>query len=265
MGIIASVCHLCVWCSAGSVICCYGNIAAYLLLWCPVHFITFVTIINTTLWVARLYFKKELSAHRLMSVWSKWPHISKFEWVPPLQANKDLLCGKNTFKPSWEVCVQKHFFLSYSFNFELLLLPPKAYWPWPPCNVWCLHCHNSSWLLAECVSIACWCVLHSGKVSERGRGRRQGGHSLEEISWQLTHIYDNYTFRTSWWRPIFTCSFISPEFSHTICWWELSLSYQKMMYFINACMKKKKNLSNFRIPQFLRHSLCSKCRVVSHS
>lgn len=52
-------------------ICCYGNIVAYLLLWCSAHFITFVTIISIIMWAVRKYFKKDQIAPKLMSVQSK--------------------------------------------------------------------------------------------------------------------------------------------------------------------------------------------------
>lgn len=52
-------------------ICCYGNIAAYLLPWCSAHFITFATIITIIMWVVGKYFKKDQIAAKLMFIQSK--------------------------------------------------------------------------------------------------------------------------------------------------------------------------------------------------
>lgn len=97
------------------------------------------------------------------------------------ERNEDVGRGKGKSYPSGEVCVQKVLF-SRSFNFVFLLLRSTAYWPWPPCNVWCLHCHNSSWVSAECVSIACWCVLRSGKVSGKREG--EGVEDGDGVRWR---------------------------------------------------------------------------------
>lgn len=148
-------------------ICCYGNIVAYLLLWCSAHFITFTTIISIIMWVAREYFKKDLIAPKLVPVRSKWQHLSKFEWTSLQVKNKSLMRGKRKRRSSHQeksVCRSCYLAVAPISSFS-----STAYWPWPPCNVWCLHCHNSSWLSVEYVSIACWCVLRWGKVSESGR------------------------------------------------------------------------------------------------
>ena len=52
-------------------ICCYGNIVAYLLPWCSAHFITFATIISIIMWVARECFEKDQIVPKLMSARSK--------------------------------------------------------------------------------------------------------------------------------------------------------------------------------------------------
>lgn len=117
----------------------------------------------------REYFKKDQIAPKLMSVRSTWQRLCRFECTSLPVKNKGLMRGKYIKKTLQPAEVEVLLF-SCSSHFVLLPLPSTAYWPWPPCNVWCLHCHNSSQPSAEYVSIACWCVLRWGKVSGGGGG-----------------------------------------------------------------------------------------------
>lgn len=153
-------------------ICCHGNIVAYLLPWRSTHFITFATIISIIMWVARKYFKRHQIAPKLMAVRSNWQHLSKTSPRPETKGSRLVKrCCTH-----WEKSMRLLFRRPSSF---VHLPPSTTYWPRPLCNVCCLRCHNSSWLSPEYVSIACWCVLRWGKVSERGRGRGVAGEGGE--------------------------------------------------------------------------------------